>query len=362
MNYNSVQEIFDAGTENMTAVRNNSKNDDGTDTVVGVDWFTFGGVIASNVYVSGNSWFGFGASSEQLKVNRRDAASWYVYREEGTLFDYYNFLKIRWSGYSYYNQTSSAYKLEYDVILWDTGAISLHMVAIPTQYNNGTYTLSGTAYTVSDESPDVTFSFTEDGDLVIANEMINLIPPFDKKWLVASESALYTTKNGMLESLGADTSLLSAEIFQTFGADAPPEWELLQALENPQIFYWFDSAEYAPQVSATMNAAPLSQTLISERIELTDSTILGIESVSVDCDGELIAAVSFDEKQTWLAYNGERWVGLSGEFSGMSKETLESITVDQWQELYAGADAMYIRAAFVSAQQAIRQIYIKFLN
>ena len=103
MNYNSVEEILSAETANMTVIRDNSKNDDGTDTVTGVSWFNFKGKVASTIYVSGNSWLGFGASSEHLKVNRRDGAMYYLYREEGTLYNHYRFLKIRFSGYTSYS-------------------------------------------------------------------------------------------------------------------------------------------------------------------------------------------------------------------------------------------------------------------
>ena len=48
MNYNSIEEILSAGTSNMTVIRNNTKQDDGTDTITGVSWFTFNGVTASN--------------------------------------------------------------------------------------------------------------------------------------------------------------------------------------------------------------------------------------------------------------------------------------------------------------------------
>ena len=63
MNYNSIQEIFDAGITNMEVIRNNSKNDDGVDTLAGVDWFTFNGKVSSNIYVSGNMFLGFGTNS-----------------------------------------------------------------------------------------------------------------------------------------------------------------------------------------------------------------------------------------------------------------------------------------------------------
>ena len=131
MNYNSIQEILSADINNMQVIRNNSKQDDGTDSITGVSWFSYNGNTVSTIYANGNSYIGFGSSNEHLKVNRLDSAMWYLYREEGTLYNYYKFLKIRWDGYTSYYQTSASYRITYDVILWDTGDISLHMVTIP---------------------------------------------------------------------------------------------------------------------------------------------------------------------------------------------------------------------------------------
>lgn len=38
--YVMIGDIFES-VDNMQIIRNNSQNDDGTDTVVGVDWFKF---------------------------------------------------------------------------------------------------------------------------------------------------------------------------------------------------------------------------------------------------------------------------------------------------------------------------------
>lgn len=44
--YVMLEDIFET-TENMTVLRDNSYNDDGTDTVAGVDWFKFRETIMS---------------------------------------------------------------------------------------------------------------------------------------------------------------------------------------------------------------------------------------------------------------------------------------------------------------------------
>ena len=93
--YFSIQELFQS-TDNMTYIRNNVGNDSGTDTVPGVSWFTYNSVTAANIYVNGNAWMGMGANVEQVKVHRRDAMSWTIRREEGTIYNYYRFLRVRW--------------------------------------------------------------------------------------------------------------------------------------------------------------------------------------------------------------------------------------------------------------------------
>lgn len=139
--YANLQAAIDAGTTNMTASRNNVANDDSTDTIAtGITWFYFNSVQVTNLYISGNSWVSFGVPSEQLKVNRRDAKVYYEWLETGTIGTY-KFFKLRWVGYSVYNQTSDAYLQQYDVFLLDNGQIFLRFFDVPTSSCDGTNAL-----------------------------------------------------------------------------------------------------------------------------------------------------------------------------------------------------------------------------
>lgn len=130
-NFNSLEELLNT-TVGMSVLRNGVKNDDGTDTIVGVDWFKFNNVVANTLYATGNSWIGIGASSEHLRVCRRDGAMYYLYRQEGAI-GITRFLKIRWEGYSYYGSTSAVYALKYEVFFFDNGNIYLNLITVPTQ-------------------------------------------------------------------------------------------------------------------------------------------------------------------------------------------------------------------------------------
>ena len=181
-NYNSLESVLNTKV-NMTVFRNNSKNDDSTESFTGVDWFKFKGMVAATIYTSGNSWLGFGTNSEQFNINRRDCAVYSIYYEVGTIFSFYHFFKIRWEGYSSYNNTSESYKQVYEVVLLSSGAIVLNMITTPSSSLNGTNELRANttvSFTLSSGQP-VVYSFInqdEDGyEFTLQEGLIDLILP-----------------------------------------------------------------------------------------------------------------------------------------------------------------------------------------
>lgn len=152
----------------MEVIRNNVKNDDGTDSVTGVEWFTYNGNVASTIYVSGNNWIGFGTSSEQLKICSRDGAVYYVYRQEDTLESGVRFLKLRVEGYTYYSSKSDSYKLIYEVFLFDDGCIFLNVIQTPT---NSSYLGTSSIYNgTNKEILDITTGVAESSRIEITIE------------------------------------------------------------------------------------------------------------------------------------------------------------------------------------------------
>lgn len=302
MNYSSIDEIFDAGINNMEVLRNNTKQDDGSDTIVGVDWFIFNDRVVNKIYASGNSFIGFGSSSEHLKVNRRDCAMWSLYREEGTLYGYYKFLKIRWVGYSYYSQTTTAYALTYDVILWDTGDISLHMVSIPTTYNNGTYSLTASStysYEVSNASPNITFKKTDSG-FVVSNSVIELNLPFKKIYLVRSGSTYYTVIDNTLSEISVDN--LTSDVFLTLGVEEIPSATLLLGLQNPELLYWTDNEFGKLSTGLTIHGTPsLPQIFHYEEKTIPANSV--ISKAEIYNTNLVMVTVSFDGGTSWMYYD-----------------------------------------------------------
>ena len=359
-NYNSVQEILDAGITNMTCTRNNSKQDDGVDQLTGADWLSYMGNAVATIYASGNTYLGFGSNTEHLKVDRRDTAMWYLYREEGTLYNYYHFIKIRWSGFSVYNQTSESYKLTYDVILFGTGDIMLHMVDIPTSNSDGTYALAADttySYTVSTSQPDVTFYKQTTGKFVVKNEIATIQIPFDRKYLIRTGSELLTVADGALQTI--PTQEVTAATFQTYGADEVPESDLLKTLTQFDVLLWNDSTDEQPMLTAEIKAVPPTQTVVTDLIDMSHPSVLCVQAVTVSDVGNPLFAVSFDSKQTWEVWTGTAWETAVSDTAGMTKEMLQSITIDQWAEkIQVG---FYLKM-ILHSNDTVESIVIDFVN
>lgn len=187
-----------------------------------------------------------------------------------------------------------------------------------------------------------------------------VLPPYDTKYLIRSDSTIYTVTDGVLTAL-SETEL-TAQVFKDHGAESVPDGALLVGLADPEVLYWQDSEDDLPTLTATVTGTPYPQTVISNKIDLTHSTIRGIESAAAICTGDVVFAVSFDDKATWKAHNGSAWVTLSDATAGMSKAAFEAITMEQWGELYAGSSGFYVRFTLSDAAQSVEKITMDFAN
>ncbi|RHS64289.1 hypothetical protein DW958_10100 [Ruminococcus sp. AM46-18] len=126
----------------MQLIRNNYKQDDGTDILEGVNWFKFNNATVDKLYINGNNWVGFGTSTEQLKVCNRDGAIWNIYRLETALDDGTKLLKIRVEGYTYYSASGThESQIQYELFLFDNGDMYLNVIQSPAS----TSTYAGTS-------------------------------------------------------------------------------------------------------------------------------------------------------------------------------------------------------------------------
>lgn len=325
MNYNDLKNAFNT-TENMEVIRNNVKNDDSVDTLTGVDWFKFNNKTCTSIYVSGNSYLGFGSNTAHLKICNRDGASYSVYRQEGTLFQFYKFLKIRWEGYTIYSSTSTSYRLIYEVFLFDTGNIFVNLIQVPT---NSSYLGTSTVLNnninedlgVKLGTPDMIslYSLNNNGtSFDIKHELINIPLPFTKKYLIRSEGKYYTLNNNILSEIQVD--ILNAEMFETLGFDEPENYEFMKVLKNPDIINWCDTDLVLDHIDYKISAIPYDQILTTESYDCTDYSIDGVESITIEGDAEF--QFSFDKGNTFVIYQDSSWISAGDVW--MTKEEVQT--------------------------------------
>ncbi|HUM83638.1 MAG TPA: hypothetical protein PLN48_07645 [Lachnospiraceae bacterium] len=365
VDYYSIKELL-RGTDNMTIIRDNSGNDDGTDTVTGVGWFTYNSVAAENIYVNGNSWMGIGSNAEQVKVHRRDAKVWTIRREEGTIYGYYKFLRIRWEGYSYYSATSEDVRLVWDLILLDTKDIVLRFEKVPTNasYLGECVLVTGAGNISFTPAAGKMIHFEHQDDtgtaFVMADGEPLLLDPYNRRYLVTDAAGdIYTVEEGALMKL-AETEL-TAEVFETYGVQDIPDGALLLTLTDPTILYWHDSENHFPPFTASYTGVPKPQVIYSENIDMSDASIIGIEKVTVDADDNALFAVSFDDGETWWTCVEGTWAQLSEEKSGMTKAGLEGISTNVWSEKAVTGQLKY-RIVISGENGYVKTITTDYLN
>lgn len=363
--YFSIQEVL-SSTDNMTIIRNNSGNDDGTDTLTGASWFTYNSVAAENIYVNGNSWMGIGTNAEQVKVHRRDAKVWTIRREEGTIYGYHKFLRIRWEGYTNYGATSEDVHLIWDLLLLDTGDIILNFEVVPTNtsYFGECVLVTGSGNISFTPAAGTTISFLHQDEtgaaFTLSTELPVLLDPYNRRYLITDAGGnLYTVEDNSLLKL-AETEL-TAEVFETYGVQDIPDGALLLTLTDPTILYWHDSENRFPPFSASYTGVPKPQTIYSENIDMSDASIIGIEKVTVDADDAALFAVSFDAGGTWWTHSGGTWAQLSEEQSGMTKAAIEAISTDTWSEKAITGQLMY-RIVISGEDGFVKSITTDYLN
>ena len=363
--YGTIEDIL-SSTENMTVLRNNSLQDDGTDTVTGVDWFVYNKKTASALYVSGNSWVGFGSNTEQLQIVRRDTDLMTLKREEGTLWETYRFLRIRWEGYSVHGNRIEATRMIWELLLFDNGVIGVYFEKIPTNSSylaeskliTGDGTLSFTA--VSGKMISFKPKDTEGKGFVHVDHAPVFLDPYNRRYLITdAEHALYTVSDHTLTKL--EETELCAKVFETYGVQDIPDGKLLLSLTDPTILYWHDSQNRFPEFQVKYSGVPVAQVIYSENIDMSDSTILGIEKVTADCSDTVLFAVSFDNGESWWSCIDSRWYRLSEEKSGMSKTALEAVGVDSWADMATTGQLKY-RIVISGADGYVKSITTDYLN
>ena len=180
------------------------------------------------------------------------------------------------------------------------------------------------------------------------------------KYLIRGGETLYTVTDGALAALPEVE--VSAALFQTYGVDEVPDGLLLLGLTDPEVLCWQASEDALPELILTViGKPPVPQVVVSQAFDMSDATILGIESVTVDVSEDVLWAISFDDGATWKAYNGESWVTLEQENSGMTAEVFQNIPLDAWAQVVTGTQYR-VRFVLMDINSYVANLVIHYLN
>lgn len=183
-----------------------------------------------------------------------------------------------------------------------------------------------------------------------------------KKYLIGDKDGkLYTvtTTEEETQELTEIKGYLSASLFLEYGVDTIPESDLLITLVNPSVYCWTNTG--TPKLKATMAATPYPQVVLSENKDMSDSTIIGVESVEIESDDNTLFAVSADDGETWWNYVNYTWVQLSSSTSGQTKSAIEEISTSAWAE-FATTGMLRFRFVLAAASNYVNEIRINYLN
>jgi len=156
-----------------------------------------------------------------------------------------------------------------------------------------------------------------------------------------------------------DINEVTDEIMQQYGS--PQITADLTAFNSVTIFKYDENEQRTP-LHVAVKALPPVQTVRTDAIDISDSSITGIESVTVAYSGTPAFAFSFDGGETWKMHNGTAWVLLSEGSTGMQAETLMAVTSEQWQEQIRDVDEFLVRFTLQAEEDAVESILIDFTN
>lgn len=292
-------------SEDMDAI-SSSYNDDGTFTTTGLDGFMFNGIAATTLYISSNHWLGFGTNGEQMKILRRDGCSTAIYRQLGTCSNGLEFLKIRFVGYTVYNNRVESNRLIFELFLLGNNDMFLNVVQTPTSTNTGTSEMvcngSTTPLSLADSTGEgggiqVSFYHQDDEgrtwDILYAMYESTSTDSF--AYLLRQNSTFFTIVDDALQEVPIEN--LTAAMFLKYGCEELPPSELLTPLVNPQLYRW-QAGDEEPLMKAVIKAYPYPS-IITSVVDMSHISILGIKLMTAQYSGNVSICQSLDNGATF---------------------------------------------------------------
>ena len=361
MNYNTIEEMINVGTSNATVLFDGSADDSTYNTTI-PPWVKVNGYASGKLYYSANSWLSVkDASTEQVRYNRRDTRMYQAYLEEGTVYNHYNFIRYYFRGTTVYN---GSIEYSWEIFFFDTGDIMIHGIIMPE--TDGAYNIQGSSlYSYNKptyENPYVTFYSTDENNSTFRIDY-DIIKLGNIHYLVQDTNNVYYTVNDNT-LVPVDIEALTSTVFKDHGFTPFDDYSIIKTIPNLKLYSWSDFNTELPK-DIRIHAIPYNQVIYSDNLVRPQSgtyvTVLGIENVTVDYEGNPLIAVSFDGGTTWRAYKNNQWVNLEQENSGNTPAEIVSISTPEWGSQFD--ETRQIRFRFTLTEgDSITNLTVHYIN
>lgn len=418
--YNTVQDAIDASVDNMVQIIENGTIPMGSGVCFfpGADWLTINNKVCKYLYVNTHSYFGFNENKKELSIFNSD----YIYfkniwREIGTIEEY-KFIKVRYEGYPIAQEEAN--RILYDVYLFETGDIFINLASTKCIYatlDNSSLVTTSNTYNlkIAKNEPYVSlYKISELNDYSVEKSIINFHPITSviEKMLLGTDEGYYTIKDGEFIFLSQDVvdhwddikiepepteeenedgeteitipAIINANLFKKCGfLDIPTQSQLIEfyniinedseTLKNFKLLGWWEDAIAAASLDININALPKPQSVTSQTVKIPYTkkvnyyTAVGIEGVTIECEGDILFQVSFrnktDTQFNWKYWNGTEWLAAdTTEIVGMTATEMQAITSDQWYLLFNGSYYITMKMIFTEKNQKINSLVMTFLK
>ena len=363
------------GNTGMTKFGTN--NDDATVNIAMGITMKYGGADVTTIYTSGNSWVGFGSSTQHLNINNKDESYNALYYSTETMYGQICF-RLRFEGNTGYNSWG-ANNLVWELICFPDGGMTL---IIERNDGGGTSNFDSKGNGVISYGCETGKSYALTPAL--SSEGINYsilegqYVPVITKYLVqdGNEIKAYDKLEGQFKKVGNIPA--TSKMFRDFGNDKPNESRIGVIEKEPKLLIWCDFASIYdtvpfPKLYQKGLAHPKLVKMVKDEF-FDEAYILGIvkATVQIICDGESTLKFILSENggTTWKSWYNNAWVSLDinniqdVKDRGMTKATLEAITESQWTSLGLSNKkirfAWYMEQVNLSSPVIVRQIKLDY--
>ena len=96
-------------------------------------------------------------------------------------------------------------------------------------------------------------------------------------------------------------------------------------------------------------------------MDLTHESIAGIDHAVVDASEDVRFAISFDDGDSWKAFDGSTWFDVSDTAPGMLASTMNAITAEQWEGVVQ-LTAYRLRFWLPNVTAFVKSVVIHYIN